>query len=166
MIYIIKLIFLHFLVIFNACITVKIPSGLSQLWKWISARTETSSLSLKAHPNKQWHGIIPSWARPGRGDQVLSEVVGVADQGHKGLSTPPPPPPPFISPYAKVGALGWGGGSWFYMSILRKPTVALSNLRNAHVALSNLRYVHDPCHCMSMTHVTIILILMSHVTKA
>ena len=53
--------------------------------------------------------------------------------------------------WGMVGALT--GGSWFYMSILRKPTVALSNLRNAHVALSNLRNLHVPCHYHFNSHV-------------
>ena len=56
-----------------------------------------------------------------------------------------------------LGALD--GGSGCYMSLLRKPTVALSNYKIAHVALSNL-------YEMPMSHVTIFLNLVSHVTKA
>ena len=52
------------------------------------------------------------------------------------------------------------------MSILRKPTVALSNLINAHVALSNLRHVHVPCHYHFNSHVAQNIKFMSHVTKA
>ena len=53
------------------------------------------------------------------------------------------------------GGGGGGGVTWyqFYMSILRKPNVALSNLRHAHVALSNIRNVHVPCHYPSISHV-------------
>ena len=39
------------------------------------------------------------------------------------------------------------------MSILRNPSVSLSNLRNAHVTLTNLRNVYG------------LIDLMSHVTK-
>ena len=55
----------------------------------------------------------------------------------------------------RVGTLdvGGGGGYQFYISILRKPNVALSNLRNAHVALSNIRNVHFPCLYPSISHV-------------
>ena len=56
-------------------------------------------------------------------------------------------------PYLLItGALD-GGGGIFNMSILRKPTVALSNLRNAHVALSHLRNIYVPCHYHFNSHV-------------